>query len=260
MVEPQRRVLVTGGARGIGRAICEAFVREGAHVTIADRDPTVLEVANATGPSLATGVVADVTQLPSVLELLRDAAGSEEVLDVVVNNVGWATETSFEDIDEDEWGAQLAATLNSAVFVCQAALPYLRRSTLGPNVVNIGSINGMGAYGHEAYSAAKAGLVSFTQNFALRYGRENIRANLVAPGTVVTSAWESRVEADAALLDRLKDHVPLGRLGRPEDVASTCVFLASAQAAWVTGVVLPVDGGLTCGNLAFLGSRLGQAK
>jgi NAD(P)-dependent dehydrogenase (short-subunit alcohol dehydrogenase family) len=115
-------------------------------------------------------------------------------------------------------------------------------------LVNLGSVNGLQYFGHDAYSAAKAGLVSLTRSIAVRYGRYGIRANLLAPGTVRTPAWDELVARDAELLDRLTRWYPLGRVGTVDDIAAAATFLASDEASWVTGTVLVVDGGLLAGN------------
>lgn len=122
----------------------------------------------------------------------------------------------------------------------RAAIPHLRRSARGPAIVNVSSVNGLTALGSEPYSSAKAGLVSLTANLALTLGPEQIRVNGVAPGTVRTRVWDDQEGGP----ERLRPMYPLGRVGEPEDVAAAVAFLASSDAAWITGHTLPVDGGL----------------
>jgi NAD(P)-dependent dehydrogenase (short-subunit alcohol dehydrogenase family) len=115
-------------------------------------------------------------------------------------------------------------------------------------ILNIGSVSGLGAFGDPAYSAAKAGLINLTENIAVRYGRHGVRANAIAPGTVLTPLWEERVAKDPTLLSRLAEWYPLRRLGQPADVAHAVLFLASDEASWITGIALRVDGGLLAGS------------
>ena len=116
-------------------------------------------------------------------------------------------------------------------------------------ILNISTVNALAYYGNEAYSAAKAGLLSLTRSLAARYGPSGVRANAIAPGTLRTAAWEERMQRDPDVFERLAKWYPLGRVGEPEDVAGAALFLASDEAAWISGAVLPVDGGLTVGNL-----------
>jgi NAD(P)-dependent dehydrogenase (short-subunit alcohol dehydrogenase family) len=115
-------------------------------------------------------------------------------------------------------------------------------------ILNIASVNGLTGIGEEAYSAAKAGMVNLTQNLAVRYGDQGIRVNCVAPGTIRTPIWGERVARDPQVFEKLAAWYPLGRVGEPEDVANAALFLCSDEAAWITGVTLPVDGGLLAGS------------
>ncbi|GIG62389.1 oxidoreductase [Longispora fulva] len=255
-----RVAFVTGAAHGIGRAIAIRLAAEGAAVVVADLDG---EAAGALARTLAEhggGALAthcDVRDREAVRSAVAAAATRFGRLDVLVNNVGVAGEWDFEKAGDDEWAQQSDPTLGGAVRCVQEALPHLLRAPGGGSVVSIGSVNGLAAFGGEAYSAAKAGLVSLTQNLALRYGRRGrellgtgpgwVRFNLVAPGTVRTRVWEGRPEE----LESFAKQYPLGRVGEPEDIAAAVAFLASADAAWITGVVLPVDGGITAGHPAF---------
>jgi NAD(P)-dependent dehydrogenase (short-subunit alcohol dehydrogenase family) len=115
-------------------------------------------------------------------------------------------------------------------------------------IVNIASVNGLMGLGEEPYSAAKAGVINLTQNLAVRYGQFGVRANVICPGTIATPIWQARLDQDATIFDRLAAWYPLGRVGAPMDVAKAALFLASDDAAWITGAVLNVDGGLMAGS------------
>src|SRR5215211_7585898 len=142
-------------------------------------------------------------------------------------------------------------TLKGPFLCSQAVLPDMVENGSGV-ILNISSVNALGYYGNEAYSAAKAGILSLTRSLAVRYGPSGIRINAIAPGTLRTPAWEERRRANPEVFERLTKWYPLGRVGEPEDVAGAALFLASDDAAWITGAVLPVDGGLTAGNMQMM--------
>lgn len=244
--------LVTGAGRGIGAAVCRRLAAEGARVLATDIDGesaerTAREVAGAGGQAAHT--VCDVGDDASVRAAVAHAVERFGGLDVLVNNAyGFQPEPAlFEDLAEEEWQRGLDLTLTGAFRCVRAALPHLaaapgRRGA----VVSVGSVNGERDFGGHAYSAAKAGLASLTRTLAGHAAPRGVRVNLVAPGTVATRAWEGRDE----VLERAAREYPLGRVGRPEDIAAAVAFLASADASWITGLTLPVDGGLLVSNLA----------
>ncbi|MGH2379072.1 MAG: SDR family oxidoreductase, partial [Candidatus Limnocylindria bacterium] len=167
-------------------------------------------------------------------------------IDVLVNNVSFGRGDDILSIDEATWDAVLAGTLKSVYLCSRAVLPSMLAAGRG-TIVNIGSVNGLAAFGHHAYSAAKAGVISLTQNMAVEYGRRGIRANCICPGTVQTAAWTGRLERQPDLFDRIVPWYPARRLGLPEDVAAAAAFLASDEAGFINGATLVVDGGLTAG-------------
>ncbi len=232
-------VLVTGAAHGIGRACAIRLATEGARVVVADLDEQVAdEVAQQLPGRGHSAVVLDVTQPHSVDQAFT--AASTEGLDVLVNVAGGDTHHgSFEDIPDEVWLQLTELNLVGVVRCCRAAIPHLRRSTNHPAIVNVTSVNALTALGSEPYSSAKAGVVSLTANLALTLGPDQIRVNGVAPGTIRTRVWDDQ-EGGA---DRLQPLYPLGRVGEPDDVAAAVAFLASSDAAWITGHTLPVDGG-----------------
>lgn len=184
----------------------------------------------------------------SLLKAVAHAVAAFGSLDVLVNCAAHCTPDVplFEDDPDEAWALDLDVTLTGAYRCCRAALPHLAASGRGA-IVGIGSVNGLQDFGNHAYSAAKAGLGSLTRTLAGHAAPRGVRVNLVVPGTVRTSAWEGRDDELAAL----RPFYPLGRVGEPEDIAAAVAFLASRDAAWITGTTLVVDGGLTAVNTGF---------
>jgi len=238
--------IVTGGGSGIGRAIAHRFAAEGAGVVVAD---LVAERAEAVAAELdgAHAVHADVTIAADVERLVRETKSSMGQVDVLVNNAGFGDADDVLEIDEEAWDREVAINLKSAFLCSRAVLPGMVERGSGV-IVNIASVNGMAFFANEAYSAAKAGMINLTRSMAVRYGRHGVRVNAIAPGTIRTPLWQERIEKEPAIFERLVRWYPLGRVGEPDDVARAAVFLASDDAAWITGEVLRVDGGLLAGN------------
>jgi len=148
--------------------------------------------------------------------------------------------------------------LRSVFLCCKAVLPSMIERHTG-SIVNISSVNAITALGNEAYSAAKAGMLNLTQGIAVRYGAHGIRCNAIAPGTIRTPIWQARIDRDPVVFQRLLKWYPLGRVGEPDDIANATMFLASDDASWITGAVLPVDGGLLAGNYRMTRELLAEA-
>ncbi|OIK00374.1 oxidoreductase [Streptomyces sp. MUSC 14] len=245
-------VLVTGAARGIGAAVARRMAEEGGRVLLTDRD---LPEAERTAASLrqqglgAEALACDVADRASVDAAVARAVAAFGSLDVLVNCAAHCSPDAplFEDDSDDGWARDLDITLTGVRRCCRAALPHLAASGRGA-IVSVGSVNGVQDFGNHAYSAAKAGLASLTRTLAGHAAARGVRVNLVVPGTVRTSAWEGRDDE----LDAVRPLYPLGRVGEPEDVAAAVAFLASRDAAWITGTTLVVDGGLTAVNTGFL--------
>lgn len=253
--------VVAGGAHGIGRAISARLVNEGAHVIVADQaldaaEETVLAIRGERGRAEVRHL--DATDASSVGRLFYEIDQAFGSLDLLVNCPAHASDTHFERITESEFDYDIAATLKAPFLCTQAAIPLLLKSSYGANVVSIGSVNGMGAFGNEVYGAAKAGLSNLTKNLAVRYGPLGLRFNIIAAGTTATRTWDTRLIAEPGLLDEVARLYPLGRVGTAEDVAAACAFLASEDAAWITGVTLPVDGGITAGHPGFISETFGS--
>ena len=236
--------LVTGAGHGIGRECARRLAAEGARLVLTDID---MEAAREVDTSMPGGssphlaLTMDVTNRSSVDEAVTHAASEFGGLDIVVNVAGGDTAHDvFEEIDDEIWLKQLDLNLIGVVRVCRAVIPFLRRSDRAPAIVTVSSINAYIALGSEPYSSAKAGLTALTRNLAAYLAPDGIRVNAVAPGTIRTRVWDDQ-EGGA---ERMKPLYPLGRVGEPEDVAGAVAFLASSDAAWITGHTLPVEGGL----------------
>lgn len=243
--------IVTGGGSGIGRAIALRFAAEGAKIVVADINPdgaakTVSLISDAGGQ--ATAVTVDVSNAAQVKGMIQHTLDTyDSRIDVLVNNAAIAGGDDIMNMDEPTWDRDVEVVLKSVYLCCKAAFPTMMSQKKGA-VVNIASVNGLSSFGHMAYSAGKAGVINLTKNLALNYGSYNIRINAVCPGTIKTPIWEEREKLDPQIFERLSRWYPLGRVGEPEDVASAALFLASDEAAWITGEALKVDGGLLAGS------------
>jgi meso-butanediol dehydrogenase / (S,S)-butanediol dehydrogenase / diacetyl reductase len=246
-----RVAVITGGGSGLGRVLARRFAAEGASVIVADvvgHSATAVadEISEAGGRSLAhTTDVTDASDVEAMVETAREAFGPVQIL---VNNAARATDADFLDLSEETWEEDVAITLKGPFLCSQAVLADMTENRSGV-ILNIASVNALTYFGNEAYSAAKAGILSLTRSLAVRYGPFGVRVNAIAPGTLRTPAWEQRRQKDPEVFERVSRWYPLGRIGEPEDVAGAALFLASEEAAWISGAVLPVDGGLTAGNL-----------
>ena len=228
--------LVTGGSRGIGRAIALELGRAGAEVVVGYR--TGRDEAEAVAAEIGgRAVEADVSD-PESAKALVEAAGD---VDVLVNNAGLTRDGLLVRMADEDWRTVIDTNLSSVFYTCRAASRTMMRKRAG-SIVNVSSIVGVhGNWGQTNYAASKAGIIGFTKSLARELGSRNVRANVVAPGYVKTQLTDVLPEeATRAMLT----NTPLGRLGDPEDVAGAVRFLCSDEAAFVTGVVLLVDGGL----------------
>jgi 3-oxoacyl-[acyl-carrier protein] reductase len=243
--------LVTGGSRGIGRAIALALAGEGARVVLCARGGADLEAAVAEArarggsPDAALGVVADVTTDAGAAALVDAAVRAHGGVDIVVNNVGGSGARDFAATDEADLRAVLDRNLFPALRVSRAALPHLKARG-GGVIILIASIYGRESGGGPSYNVAKAAEISLAKAMARDLARDAIRVVSVAPGSILFpgGGWERRQKADpegiAAFVAR---EIPFGRFGRPEEVGDVVAFLCSARAGWITGACIPVDGG-----------------
>ena len=231
-----KTALVTGASRGIGKAIAEELARAGASVVLSYRTGSGEAAALATEIG-ARAVQADVSDAESARALVEEAGD----LDVLVNNAGVTRDGLLVRMSDEDWQTVIDTNLASCFYTCRAAVRGMMKKRSG-SIVNISSIVGLhGNWGQTNYAASKAGIIGFTKALARELGSRNVRANVVVPGYVKSRLTEVLPEdATSAMLE----NTPLGRLGDPQDVAGAVRFLSSEDAAFVTGAVLLVDGGL----------------
>jgi NAD(P)-dependent dehydrogenase (short-subunit alcohol dehydrogenase family) len=245
-----RAAVITGAATGIGRATALLFARAGARLTLADVRPDELALAvdavRAAGGD-ATGVTADLARPDDCARVVAAAERAAGRLDVLFNNAGVGTMVvggTVETIELDKWDLALDVNVRAMYLVSRAALPALRRAG-GGSIINTASVSAFrGSTGRpsHAYAASKGAVLALTRAMAASYGRDRIRVNAICPGTIrtrLTADIIERAERDAAE----GRQIPLGRVGEPDDVARCALFLASDDAAWISGAHIVVDGG-----------------
>ena len=236
-----KTAVVTGGSSGIGEAIAAAYVEAGADVVVASRtESTGTAVADELGCRYVRTDVGEYDQVEALVETTVEEFGG---LDVMVNNAGVASESPLEEMPLEEWATVLRIDLDGVMHGAKAALPHLKERD--GCVLNTASIYGLvGGKGAAAYSAAKGGVVNFTQQLAVDYADEGVRVNSICPGFVETPMTEALLETER-FYSYVRDNTPMGRPAQPEEVAPLAVFLASDDASYVTGANVPVDGGWT---------------
>ncbi|MFG5383552.1 L-iditol 2-dehydrogenase [Yoonia sp. R2-816] len=241
--------LVTGGARGIGRAVCEAYANAGAKVAVAD---LLQDDANATATAIGgMSVAMDVTDLSSISGGVASVAETWGGIDILVNNAGIFNMASIDRITPDDFRRQYDVNVAGTIFAIQAVVPSMKKRG-GGAIINFASQAGRrGEPNITVYCSTKAAVISVTQSLALELAGANIRVNAIAPGVIDTPMWDI-VDAQFAEYENkpqgqkkreVGEAVPLGRMGDPRDVADPCVFLASDEARYITAQTLNVDGG-----------------
>ncbi|MBC8448920.1 MAG: SDR family oxidoreductase [Chloroflexi bacterium] len=242
-----KRVLITGGAGSIGAATAARFLEEGSHVVVLDRDDAALRRLERELPSLSGTINADVSDPDDVVRGFEELDGLVGGLDVLINNAGISIRHRFMDISPQEWSQVMAVNLDGVFFVAQQAA---RRMLAGAGgvILNMGSTNGLMGYPYYAdYNASKAGVIELTRSMALELV-PTVRVNAVCPGFILTPMQEAEYTLEMRRAFEAK--VPLGKLGRPEDVAALFAFLASDDANFITGQHFVIDGGEIAGGLA----------
>jgi 2-hydroxycyclohexanecarboxyl-CoA dehydrogenase len=246
-----RVAIVTGGAGGIGRAICRRFIDEGINIVALDVNADALKELAAelrVGDERLYCLAVDITDYRRVQDAVARGVEKFGKLDILVNNAGWDVAKPFLETEPDLWDKIIAINLRGPLNLHKAALPHLIAAG-GGKVVNVASDAGrVGSSGESVYSACKGGLIAFSKTIAREYARDNIRVNVVCPGPTDTALLRSFVgdgEYSQKIYDGLKRAIPLKRLGQPDDIPGLIAFLSSDDANFMTGQVISVSGGLT---------------
>jgi len=246
-----KSALISGGGTGIGQAIALAFAREGAQVAVAGRrkeklDETLHLLQQAGCSALA--LECDVTKAADTQRVVKSAEDAFGKVNVLVNNAGALSVSTVENITEEDWDRVMATNVKGPFLMSRAALPAMRRAG-GGSIINVGSVLGIVAIrDRAAYCASKGGVSMLTKAMALDHAHDNIRVNCVCP-SIVESDMTRNLFAETEVGQQARESrlasIPLGRFGKPADIAGLAVFLASEESSWMTGTVIPVDGGVT---------------
>lgn len=245
-----KTVIVTGGARGIGRAVVQAFAKAGADVVIgdlrlADAQQTAIEIGKCDCRQVVA-VQTDVTKREQVEALRDEALRQFGKIDVLVNCAGWDRLLPFLKTTPDLWQKVLSINFFGVVNTCHVILPHMAERKQGA-IINISSDTGrVGSFGEAIYASSKAAIMAFSKTLAREHARDNIRVNVVSPGLCDTPLIDEMKEDEftAKILSSIVNFIPMKRLGQPEEIAPTVVFLASDAASYITGQVVSINGGL----------------
>lgn len=243
----QKVVVVTGAGSGIGQAAAERFASEGASVVLVGRTKEKLDKALA---KLTQGdhlvAACDVGEADQVEQLAKNVLDKYGRVDVLVNNAGQIVQGRIHEIALDDWKKLMKVDLDGVFYCVHYFMPALLKSK--GNVVNVSSVSGLGGdWGMSVYNAAKGAVTNFTRSLAMDYGEDGVRVNAICPGLTFTDLTEE-MKDNQQLLNKFYERIPLARAGEPEDIASAIAFIASDDARYITGVNLPVDGGIMASN------------
>lgn len=247
----EKVAIVTGSAQGLGFHFCQAFLKEGAKVTINDVSESMIEraVKELSNLGQVIGVVADVCQPTAIERMIAQVVDAFGRLDILVNNAGGSLQTPhrFAEIEEEHWDRVVDVNLKGTFLCCQAAVKQFRKQGGGGKIVNVSALAGrwLGSLAGCHYTASKAGVIGLTRHLAYELGPEGIYVNAIAPTITMASQrtidlWEKRPEE---YRQKILSEIPLRRLSTPEEVAAGVVFLCSDEASYLTGVTLDINGG-----------------
>ena len=237
--------IITGGAKGIGKATTQRFLEEGARVIIWDIDEAggqaTVEHFKQAGFETVSFMQVNTTKRLEVQQACADIVKAFERIDILVNNAGITRDASLKKITDEQWDQVIAVNLNGVFYCTKAVYPYMAEQKYG-RILNASSVVGLyGNFGQTNYVATKAGVIGMTKTWAKELGRKGITVNAIAPGFIHTEMMDT---IPTEILDGIRAKTPLGRLGKPEEVANLYLFLASDEAAFITGATFSVDGGV----------------
>jgi len=239
-----KTAIITGGGTGIGLACAKLFAQEGARVVIFGRRQDRLEQAHKKIGSAVLAVQGDITSLADTERLVETAVKQLGKVDILINNAGIFAPSPLHETDDDVWDQIFNINMRGVFQLTRKVLPQMIAQGSG-SIIHISSILGMIAVPQTAaYNASKGALNQFSKSIAVEYGGQGIRSNSVCPGMIETEMTEE-LRSDKALMQEFLKGYPLGRFGKPEEVAQACLFLASDEASFITGTTLPIDGGYT---------------
>ncbi|WP_306119212.1 MULTISPECIES: SDR family oxidoreductase [unclassified Roseitalea] len=241
-----KRVVITGASGGVGMALVGRFAELGAVVVACDVPGTDFGALPVDRYHLF-----DITDRDAV-ETAARAICEDGAPDVMVSNAGWTRAETMAQLTTERFDHEMDLNFRGAADLSRALLPAMRANPSGASFVFVSSVNALAHYGNPAYAAAKAGLGAWARALAAEEGVNGIRANVVAPGSIRTAAWDHRIERDPAILERVSSFFPIGRMVAPGEVANAVAFVASPLASGITGVTIPVDGGLSSSHLPFV--------
>ena len=246
-----KKALITGGARGIGAEICRQFAIAGADVAInyyhsdADRQAAASLKAEIEGYGKSALLCeADVSNETEVNSMIKDTTHHFGSIDIVVNNAGILFSSPFDELDNDTWNRVLAVILQGSFYVTRAAIPYMLKKGSGSIIMVTTNCTVNGGGGSAAYPAAKAGVEGIARQLTVEYASRGIRTNIIRPAVIDTDLFRQRYHTDEEVRQYGKK-IPVGRVGKPEDIAHLAVFLASDKSSYICGAAIPVDGGRT---------------
>lgn len=238
-----KTAVVTGGAQGIGFEIAKSFLAAGARVSIWDFSEAALATAKQELSSFGDRVHFTKVDVSKQASCQEAAASLPFALDILVNNAGITRDKSFKKMSSEEWDAVIATNLSGLFHVTKSLFEKFNANSASRRIINISSIVGLfGNFGQTNYAAAKAGVIGMTKTWAREFARSNFTVNAVAPGFISTKMTEAM---PPEVLQQMAAKVPMQRLGKTSDIANACLFLASDEAAYISGTVLSVDGALT---------------
>jgi 3-oxoacyl-[acyl-carrier protein] reductase len=240
-----KNILITGGSKGIGKAIAQVFVLEGANVSIAARDMEFLEKAKEELGGNVSIFQTDITNVDQRIKLIQSFIKEKGAIDVLINNAGGSNGGKATETEMDLFYQAMELNYFSAVHLSKLATQHMKKSRSG-SIINITSIYGRESGGKVTYNNAKSALISFTKSLADEVISYGIRVNSIAPGSILheTGNWKKRLEENPEQIKELiKNQIPAGRFGTPEEIANVAAFLASDKASWIVGASINVDGG-----------------